>query len=479
MQARTVLALATLAAVPLAAQRSHQFEFGAFGSFTRYDRAFNLGNQIGGGGRLGYFFGEHVGVELDAGYQSPSAKTGPGSAQLSFGSASLVLNFGTERNLFYLLGGYSRLDFERSAPYRFTDNAVHGALGDRIFLSDRVALRLEVRGLYAPNTQAAFGPSWAGHIVGSLGLSAFLGGEARDLDGDGVADRKDACPGTPAGAIVDAKGCPTDADGDGVYNGLDACPNTPMGAHVDARGCPSDADQDGVSDGIDQCPGTPANAKVDAKGCPTDADADGVPDGVDQCPNTPAGAVVDATGCPVDTDKDGVPDGLDKCPNTPPGTEVDTSGCQVSKDSDGDGVDDSKDKCPGTTVGTRVDASGCPILFTPERTPVILRGVTFETGKSALKPESYTVLDIVAGSLIGNPDIRIEVAGYTDNTGTAAVNTRLSQARAEAVRAYLVNKGVALERMVARGYGPSNPVATNTNAAGRAQNRRVELHQLP
>src|SRR5438046_2468216 len=372
MQARTVLALATLAAVPLAAQRSHQFEFGAFGSFTRYDRAFNLGNQIGGGGRLGYFFGEHVGVELAAGYQSPSAKTGPGSAQLSFGSASLVLNFGTERNLFYLLGGYSRLDFERSAPYRFTDNAVHGALGDRIFLSDRVALRLEVRGLYAPNTQAAFGPSWAGHIVGTLGLSAFLGGEARDLDGDGVADRKDARPGTPAGAIVDAKGCPTDADGDGVYNGLDACPKTPMGAHVDARGCPSDADQDGVSDGIDQCPGTPANATVDAKGCPTDADADGVPDGVDQCPNTPAGAVVDATGCPVDTDKDGVPDGLDKCPNTPPGTEVDTSGCQVSKDSDGDGVDDSKDKCPGTTVGDRVGASACPSLFHTERTQTLL-----------------------------------------------------------------------------------------------------------
>ncbi len=479
MHARTILALATLAAAPLAAQRSHAWEFGVFGSFTRYDRAFNLDNQIGGGGRLGYFFGEHVGVEVDAGYQAPSAKTGPASAKLSFGSASLVLNFGTERNTFYLLGGYSRLDFEKSAPYRFTDNAIHGALGDRIFLGDRVAMRLEVRAIYSPSTNAPFGPDWAGHIVGTLGLSALFGGELRDLDGDGVADNKDACPGTPTGAVVDPRGCPTDADGDAVYNGLDACPNTPMGAHVDARGCPTDADQDGVYDGIDQCPGTPTTAKVDAKGCPTDADSDGVPDGVDQCPNTPAGAVVDATGCPVDSDKDGVPDGLDKCPNTPAGTEVDTSGCQVSKDSDGDGVDDSKDTCPGTAAGTRVDASGCPILFTPERTPVILRGVNFETGKSALKPESYTILDIVAGSLIGNPDIRIEIAGYTDNTGTAAVNTRLSQARAEAVRAYLVSKGVHLERLLARGYGPANPVATNTTAAGRAQNRRVELHQLP
>jgi OOP family OmpA-OmpF porin len=126
-----------------------------------------------------------------------------------------------------------------------------------------------------------------------------------------------------------------------------------------------------------------------------------------------------------------------------------------------------------------VDAAGCPILFTPERTPVILRGVMFETGKSALKPESFTVLDIVAQSLNANPDIRIEIAGYTDKTGSDATNLRLSQARADAVRAYLANKGVAPGRMVARGYGSANPIALNTTAAGRTQNRRVELHQLP
>jgi len=174
-----------------------------------------------------------------------------------------------------------------------------------------------------------------------------------------------------------------------------------------------------------------------------------------------------------------VPDGLDKCPNTPPGAEVDDVGCQRFKDSDGDGVDDSKDKCPGTAPGTRVDAVGCPILFTPERTPVILRGVIFETGKSALKPESFTVLDIVAQSLNANPDIRIEVAGYTDNTGSAAGNLRLSQARADAVRTYLASKGVTPDRMTAKGYGAASPIATNATSAGRQQNRRVELHQLP
>ena len=465
----------------LGAQRAHEFEFGAFGSFTRYDRAFNLDNRMGGGGRLGYFFSNVVSAELDGGYQSPNPKTGSASPTLALGSASLVLNFGTARNLFYLLGGYSRLDFEKTAPYRFTDDAVHGAIGDRIFLGDRAALRLEVRGVYAPSTGFA-GGDWAGHVVGSLGLSVFTrGGPAADTDTDhdGVPDQRDVCPDTPLGAATDARGCPTDSDHDGVYDGLDRCPGTPAGARVDSRGCPADADGDGVLDGLDQCPSTPAGASVDAKGCPADADGDGVLDGLDQCPSTPAGAVVDAVGCPLDADKDGVPDGLDKCPNTPPGAEVDDVGCQRFKDSDGDGVDDTKDRCPGTPTGTRVDAAGCPILFTPERTPVILRGVIFETGKSALKPESFTVLDIVAQSLNANPDIRIEIAGYTDHTGSDATNLRLSQARADAVRAYLGSKGVAPGRMVTKGYGATKPIAPNTTVAGRAQNRRVELHQLP
>ena len=445
--------LAAVAVLPLGAQRGHQFEVGAFGSYTRYDRAFNLNDQSGGGGRLGYFFGDVIGVELEAGYQSPSPRTGtsPVAPQLSFGSASLVLNVAAgEHHLLYVLGGYSRLDFEKQAPYRFTDNAIHGAVGDRVFLGERAALRLEARGVYAPSTKAPFGSSWAGHVVASIGLSLFTGaGRLVDSDGDGVPDKDDRCPGTPLGATVDVHGCPIDSDGDGVPDGIDQCPNTPAGAHVDA------------------------------KGCPIDSDGDGVPDGIDQCPNTPAGAKVDAVGCPIDSDHDGVPDGIDKCPNTPPNTPVDSVGCPLSQDSDGDGVPDSIDRCPGTPPGTRVDAFGCPILFTPERRPLVLRGVTFETGRSALRPESYAVLDVVAQSLLDNPEIRVEVAGYTDNTGSAAVNTRLSQARAGAVRAYLASRGVIPARMVSKGYGPASPLATNTTAAGRAQNRRVELHQLP
>ena len=96
-----------------------------------------------------------------------------------------------------------------------------------------------------------------------------------------------------------------------------------------------------------------------------------------------------------------------------------------------------------------------------------------------LTADSYAVLDQVAASLLANPEIKIEIAGYTDNTGPVGVNIRLSQARAAAVRAYLARNGVSPTRMLARGYGSRTPIAPNTTIAGRAQNRRVELHKLP
>jgi len=89
------------------------------------------------------------------------------------------------------------------------------------------------------------------------------------------------------------------------------------------------------------------------------------------------------------------------------------------------------------------------------------------------------VLDQVAGSLIANPEIRIEIAGYTDSVGRKMTNLRLSMARAAAVRAYLARRGVSPSRLQARGYGASGAIAPNSTAEGRAQNRRVELHKLP
>jgi OmpA-OmpF porin, OOP family len=535
---RLLLALLAVPAGSVAAQHAGQFEVGAFGSYTRYEPAFGLARKIGGGARLGYFLGDVIGLEADVLFQPeytvPSGGTST-TLQPLIGSASVVFHVvHGSRLMLYVLGGYSLLDFGTRPPYRFTDHAMHGGAGARIFLTERVALRVEGRGIYAPGTRSTFGSATATHVVATAGLSVLhLGGRPRDGDKDGdrdgVPDRADACPNTPPGATVDQRGCPPssplDSDDDRVVDGLDKCPNTPLGAQVDAAGCPTDADADGVPDGIDQCAGTPAGVHVDGKGCPTDSDADGVPDGTDlcantpagatvdaagcsadtdkdgvpdgpdQCPGTPTGALVDATGCPLDADVDGVPDGIDRCPETPAGARVDGSGCplapEVIRDSDRDGVQDALDKCPNTPAGSQVDVNGCLILFQPQVTPgpggagaparptLILRGVNFETGRSALTRESYVVLDEVAASLTANPEIRIEIAGYTDSTGSRASNLWLSRARAGAVRFYLARKGVAPGRMAARGYGASGYIASNSTPAGRAQNRRVELHKLP
>jgi outer membrane protein OmpA-like peptidoglycan-associated protein len=324
------------------------------------------------------------------------------------------------------------------------------------------------------------------------GATVDATGCPHDQDGDRVLDGLDQCPNTPAGISVDARGCPPDEDGDTVYDGVDRCPATPRGATVDLAGCPIDSDQDAVWDGLDKCPATPTGAVVDVTGCPSDADGDGVFDGIDRCPNTAPGTPVDAAGCPADSDRDGVPDPLDRCPNTPLGTAVDANGCPSARDTDRDGVIDPQDRCPGTPAGSRVDQFGCLILFeervpatpgdtttAPPRPTLILRGVNFQSGRSVLTTASYQVLEQVAASLIANPEIRIEIAGYTDSTGSAAANLRLSNARALAVRAYLARRGVAPSRMEAKGYGASGYIAPNATPAGRAQNRRVELHKLP
>src|SRR6266704_3335382 len=490
-------AVLTLAAARLAAQHAGKVEVGAFGSYTRYDATFGLAHKIGGGVRMGYVLGSIVGVEADVLFQPEYTVTPPGGTTSTLepliGSASLVVNaLHAKRLMVYVLGGYSLLDFGTRAPYRFTDNGAHGGAGVRLFLSERIALRVEGRAIYSPSTQSTFGPKTATHFLGTAGLSVFhLGAPSKDSDHDGVPDNKDACPDTPAGATVDSKGCPIDSDRDGVPDGIDKCPGTPVGAHVDATGCPVDSDADGVPDGIDQCPGTPAGVHVDAKGCPVDSDGDGVPDGVDQCPNTPTGVAVDAAGCPLDSDKDGVPDGIDQCPNTAAGTTVDAVGCPLPVEAvKPTATPTPPGKCPPAPPGSQVDANGCLILFAPEaarsptpgappRPTLVLTGVNFETGRSILTRDSYMVLDAVAASLLANPDIRIEVAGYTDSTGRKFTNLRLSQARAVAVRFYLARKGVPPLRMIAKGYGASGYIAPNNTAAGRAQNRRVELHKLP
>src|SRR6266566_7217849 len=126
MRAQMTLLVLCLNALPALcdAQHTHQFEIGGYGSYTRYDRAFELDKQVGGGGRLGYFFSPHVGIEFELGYQQPTPWTGGVNPTVTLGSGSLVLNTGNAHNLFYVLGGYTRLEFSDRPGYSFNDNAV-------------------------------------------------------------------------------------------------------------------------------------------------------------------------------------------------------------------------------------------------------------------------------------------------------------------------------------------------------------------
>ena len=236
-----------------------------------------------------------------------------------------------------------------------------------------------------------------------------------------------------------------DDDGDGVPNHLDECPGTPRGVEVDDAGCPLDSDGDGVPDNLDKCPATPKGVKVNAEGCPVDSDGDGVPDTADTCPNTPAGVKVDAVGCPLDSDGDGVPDDLDKCPGTPRGVPVDDNGC------------------PPTGVVIRGDEWA------------VEGQVLFAVNKATLKPEAQAILDRVAAFLQKNPQWQVEIQGHTDTTGPKAWNETLSQMRADSVKDYLVTRGVGADRLSAKGYGWSEPIASNDTAEGRQQNRRVDF----
>jgi len=184
----------------------------------------------------------------------------------------------------------------------------------------------------------------------------------------------------------------------------------------------------------------------------------------------------------ADSDGDGVPNVDDRCPGTARGVAVDIRGCP--KDSDKDGVIDSLDRCPGTPAGVRVDKTGCPLPQTAPKAVVtksgtwIYRDVQFENNRSDLKPSSYPVLDDLVGYLKANPGVRVEIQGHTDSRGSRAYNMKLSQRRAESVMAYLASKGIAADRMTARGYGPDQPIASNDTARGRAENRRVEFKPI-
>ncbi|MBL4635879.1 MAG: OmpA family protein [Kofleriaceae bacterium] len=245
---------------------------------------------------------------------------------------------------------------------------------------------------------------------------------------------------------------PVDSDGDGILDKDDDCPaeaETINGVD-DSDGCPDeigDADGDGLNDQVDQCPqrAEDNDGFEDEDGCPDDDnDKDGILDAEDECRDT--AGVASAKGCP-DPDRDGdtVVDRLDLCPDIP--GEVDLEGCKFQ---------------PKVSVG--------------DTGLMLLDRVYFKTNKAEILPVSYALLDNVAQVLTAHTEIaKVRVEGHTDSRGSEASNASLSDARAKAVMAYLVNKGVEASRLSAVGVGEAKPIASNATDKGRTTNRRVEF----
>lgn len=226
---------------------------------------------------------------------------------------------------------------------------------------------------------------------------------------------------------------------------------------------------------------------------PPDRDDDRVPDRVDACIDLPGVAAADPqmNGCPEvppDFDTDEIPDQFDACPKEAglPTGDRKTHGCPPQVDTDGDGVVDRDDACPkerGVRSAER-QKNGCPPPPPPPppaahveaEQVVISEQVQFEHGTAVLRAESDGILAEVAKVLAEHPELElIEVAGHTDDTGTPAINQKLSQERAAAVMKWLVDRGTAAGRLSAKGYGQSAPIADNSSEPGRAKNRRVEF----
>ncbi|MDP1822752.1 MAG: OmpA family protein [Archangium sp.] len=277
--------------------------------------------------------------------------------------------------------------------------------------------------------------------------------------------------------------CPDlDRDGDGVKNASDQAPFDPedKDAFQDEDGAPDpDNDGDGTIDTLDDC--TEVAGPAANRGCPdTDQDSDGVVDRLDQCVDQPEDKddFEDSDGCPeADNDKDGFADGTDACPLNPGISQE--RGCPA-KDTDGDTVFDHEDNCP-SEQGVPENA-GCPaaqkqlVIITVEKLK-ILDKVYFDTGKASIQKRSDALLTNIAQVLTVHPEIAlIQIEGHTDTVGVPEKNKKLSQDRADSVKAYLVKKGVAENRLRAVGFGQEKPAETNETPAGREANRRVEFN---
>jgi OOP family OmpA-OmpF porin len=416
--------------------KEFRFEFGLLGGYHWFTKNHGLGRNQNDpsdlspanaplfGGRLTLNFNRYVGVELEA-HGTPTHTRDRQTDMWIFGyKGQLIVNLvGSGPFRPFLVLGYGALSTvvkDTTVVPADTDGMVHGGLGFKILFGDHVGLRLEGRITGPPSFAASLVPigdelgfgGWDYQAMGSLYL-AF-----------GEVER-------PKKVVIqrvkviekNITNVNSDPDGDGIAGTADKCPNVAE-------------DKDGFED---------------EDGCPDpDNDKDGIPDLQDKCPNQPE-------------DKDGFED-EDGCPDP---------------DNDHDGILDAQDKCPNEpeTKNGYKDEDGCPdeLPKAVARFTGVIEGINFKTGSADITFGSYGLLDRAAQVMTDYPDIHIEISGHTDSRGAADYNRDLSARRAEAVKNYLVSKGIRPERLTSIGYGMDRPISSNKTDAGRARNRRTEF----
>lgn len=374
---------------------------------------------------------------FDAELELAMAPTSPGDSDVRVATlgvrAHALYHLGNERvRPFVLLGaGSSSSISDDTATFpNDTDFVIHGGLGLKFEVDGGWGVRADARLLLPPSTEDDGLTTDAELLIGLYKEFELAEVVIRDDDEDGIRNRDDDCPdeAEDMDGFRDDDGCPEDQDSDG----------------------------DGISDSVDEC--------IDEREDLDDFEDD------DGCPD-------------LDNDGDGIEDDIDRCPLEAEDEDEfqDTDGCP-DPDNDGDGIEDANDQCPAEpeTANGFEDDDGCPDVL-PEAVKKFsgeIEGIRFLLGSAEIRKSSNRVLDAAAAVFLEYKDLRFEIQGHTDNTGTRERNATLSQERANSVKSYLVAKGIAADRIVSKGYGQDAPVADNDTPKGREANRRVEFKLL-
>lgn len=424
--------------VPAAhAQRQGTFEVGLYARKNWFGHSYALENRAGAGARLGFYLLRHLELEANGVYTPTHLTTTNGDVRVTRLNGSLHYDIPlSDHAAFILGGGYTYNKYQLRAGGVNNDmgheTGPSGLVGFRFGLGSIVSIRIDGTFDYfsSPDSLLTFPQVEKDYHYGLQAGLAFLFGNrgegyksgTADADGDGVIDSADQCPGTPKGTQVNSSGCPLVAavNADSIRMAAQA-DSMRMKMHADSVAAAARADS------LRMAQEAAVQAAKDSAAAAAKANADRIA-ALEDSLRTARGAALRAS----------LRDSLN---------------------------------------AARMRDSLRVLMSTPNA-KLVLAGVNFATNTATLTQSSRFILDEVAKSLNDNPEVRVEVSGHTDNTGSRALNVRLSQARAESVKKYLVDHGVAADRLEAKGYAWDRPVATNKTVAGRAMNRRTELDRL-